>query len=95
MNKEIFVSAYSMKERDENVKKQTNDDFKMPKHAIYQIDYNLENSKKIFEKNWDIRSIMINGEKITSLCEEEYNNSKEPTIIYEYNIKTGLSSTDT
>ncbi|MDP5277072.1 hypothetical protein [Chengkuizengella axinellae] len=95
INKKVFISAFSMADRDESFKTQGNGNYQMEKYTIYQVDYDLQNTKEIFAENWHIRSIMTNGEKITALADKKYNNSKEPSMIYEYNIKTGESALDT
>lgn len=94
-NKSIYISAYSMAERDESVRKQKDGDFEMPMHTIYEIEYELNNWKKIFSEKWDIRSLMTSNNKITALCEEEYNNFNDDTIMVNVNLETKEITMDT
>lgn len=88
-HKKVIVSTYSETERVYNVTHQDGpvgqDNFKMPTHTVYEIDYNFENAKKLFEDALWIRTVMIHDNDIYALCDQKYNNSSEPSAFYRYN----------
>ncbi|MDD2482025.1 MAG: hypothetical protein PHC44_06150 [Lutispora sp.] len=87
--KKVIVSTYSETERVYNVTHQDGpvgqDNFKMPIHTVYEIDYSFENTSKLFEESLWIRTVMIHDSDIYALCDRNYNNSSEPSTLYRYN----------
>lgn len=88
-NKKIVISAYSEKERAYNVAHQEGpagqDNMKMPRHAVYEIDYDFENAHKLFDEEMWIRTVIVNNDDIYALCDRKYNNSSEASFVYRYN----------
>lgn len=88
-NKEIVISAYSEKERAYNVAHQDGpigqDNMKMPKHTVYEIDYDFGDAHKLFDEELWIRTVMVNNDDIYALCDRKYNNSSEASFVYRYN----------
>ncbi len=86
--KKVIVSTYSERERVYNVTHQDGpvgqDNFKMPTHTVYEIDYSFENTNKLFEEALWIRTIMVHESDVYWLCDQKYNNSAEPSTLYRY-----------
>lgn len=86
----IFVIAYSLTERNENLMKQTNDDFLIPKHSVYALNMDLDTTEKVFEENWWIRTVMTNHSTHTldMICDKKYNTPNIPSTIVTYSFDT-------
>lgn len=88
-NKKIVVSAYSEKERAYNVAHQDGpigqDNMKMPRHTVYEIDYDFGDAYKLFDEELWIRTVMVNNDDVYALCDRKYNNSSEASLVYRYN----------
>jgi len=87
--KKVIVSTYSETERIYNVTHQDGpagqDNFKMPTHTVYEIDYSFENTNKLFKEALWIRTVMVHDSDVYALCDRRYNNSAEPSTLYRYN----------
>ena len=93
-NKKVIVSAYSENERAYNVLHQdgppNEDNMKMPKHSVYEINYDFSDGKRLFGDNMWIRTVMVHGKNVYGLCDRKYNNSAEPSYVYRYDRNDNL-----
>ncbi|AKG37344.1 hypothetical protein [Paenibacillus durus] len=89
-NKKIYVSTYSMKERNYSLTHQNGpvgqNNFKMPKYTVFETDYNFKNNLKLFSKNYWIRSIMTNDNYVIALCDKQYNDAEVPSTVISYDL---------
>jgi hypothetical protein len=95
-SQKVFVSTYSMKERNYNVLHQEGpvgqDNFKMPKHTVYQTDYDFKNTKELFSENLWIRTLMTNDDNIIALVDKKYNIPATPSTVISYNLASNTRS---
>lgn len=95
-SRKVFISTYSMKERNYNLLHQEGpagqDNFKMPKHTVYQTDYDFKNTKELFSENLWIRTIMTKDDNIIALSDKKYNDAATPSMVISYNLTNNTTS---
>lgn len=94
---QIFVTAYSLDERNKNVMNQGNGDFVIPEHSVYMVDMDFESTEKIFGENGWIRTVMSNhsNHTIDMICDQAYNAPEIPSTIVTYSLDTKELLSDT
>lgn len=87
----IYVSVYSEKEDRYNLQHQGNDNFVIATHSVWELDFDLENEKKLFSlpNRW-IRMILINDSKLLSIYDKKYNDSSTPSENLYLNLDTNI-----
>lgn len=89
-HKRIYVSAYSEKERKDNVMNQNGptgkNNFNMPLHSVYETDYSFKSTRKLISEHEWIRTIMTNGDNVIVLSDKEYNHPGTPSNLIQYNL---------
>lgn len=87
----IYVSTYSMIERDENTLNQKNDDLKIGLYKLYQVDFDFKTSKVLYSDNVLMLHTMTYDNTVTALCDKKIF-SKDPPDVVTYNTETKKSS---
>lgn len=90
VNKRIYLSTYSEKERKYNLLHQDGpvgqNNFKMPVHTVYETDFSFKHTKELFtEEEW-IRTILTKDNYIIALSDKEFNTQEIPSNITKYNL---------
>src|SRR5690606_6194782 len=89
-NRKIYVSTYSDAERNYNLMHQDGpagkNNFKMPLHTVYEIDYAFEHSKPLYSENEWIRMILTSDQAVTALSDTQYNEAAVPSTVIQYNV---------
>ena len=89
-NKKIYVSAYSDAERRYNVLHQDGpagkNNFKMPLHSVYKIDYSFEKYRVLFSKNEWIRTILTTDNVVAAFSDKQYNEADVPSTLIRYSL---------
>lgn len=94
---QLYVTAYSLSERNENILKQTDGNFVIPKHTVYVLDMDFDTKATVFEENWWIRTVMVNHntQALDLICDKKYNSSDIPSTIVTYSLETKEIQYDT
>lgn len=85
----IYVATYSESEDRYNLQHQTNDDFKIADHSVWELDYSLKQPKKLFTlpQVW-IRMLIPNGKNISVIYDLKYNASYIPSRYFTYDLQS-------
>lgn len=89
-NEKIYLSSNSEKEVRYNLIHQEGpigeDNFKMPKHTVFQTNYDFTETKELFSDNLWIRTVMFEGNNVVALCDKKHNNVDVPSLVYTYDL---------
>ncbi|NJJ39363.1 hypothetical protein [Paenibacillus apii] len=95
-NKKIYASAYSLKQRNYSLAHQDGpagqNNFKMPTYTVYETDFDLKETTKLFSKNYWIRMLMNKDGHVIAFCDKEYNKGQVPSTVVDYDIAKKTSS---
>ncbi|MDU6855719.1 MAG: hypothetical protein E6370_15000 [Clostridiales bacterium] len=85
----IYVSTFSENEMLYNLQHQTNNDFVVPKHIIYEMDFDFKDLKKIHSEEHSYARLVMNyKDNLLILSDSEYNNNIFPSKSIYYDLKT-------
>lgn len=92
----IYVSAYSLKERNYSLTHQDGpagqNHFKMPTYTVYETDFDLKEKKKLFSKKEWIRMLMNKEGHVIAFCDKEYNKGQIPSTVVDYDVRKSTIS---
>jgi len=88
--RKIYVSTYSDAERNYNLLHQDGpvgqNNYKMPLHTVYEIDYSFEHSYPLYSEYEWIRMLMTTDYVVTALSDKQYNEAAVPSTLIQYSL---------